>query len=64
MTPTIRRISATRLLESASIGGTDHHFITGLDTLRMFPSKLVIDRSAECLEVADREVNSYIESII
>ena len=64
MTPTIRRKSATRLLESASIGGTDHHFIVGLDTLRMFSSKLVIDRSAECLEFTNGEVNSYIESII
>jgi len=64
MTSTRRRKSATRLLESASMGGTDHHFITGLDTLRLFSFELVVDLSAECLEVVDGEVNNHIESTI
>ena len=59
MTPRIHRKSATRLLESASIGGTDHHFIIGLNTFRTFSSKLIIDRLAECLDVADGEANNY-----
>ena len=40
------------------MGGTDYHFVTGLDTLRLFSSELAADLSAECLEVVDGEANN------
>jgi hypothetical protein len=64
MTSTTRKNSATRLLESASTGVKDHHFIIDLDTLRLFSSGLVVDLSVECLEIVDEEINNHIESTI
>ncbi len=64
MKSTTRKNSATRLLESASMRGKNHHFITEPNTLHLFSSGLAVDLSVECLEIVDEEVNNHIESII
>ena len=46
------------------MGGTEHHSITSLDTLRLFSSELAVDLSAECLDIVDEEVKNHIESTV